>query len=248
MGLSWMSCAEIVSYEPTKVQAVIDKIIEDSSSHNSDVITPIKNIRIVNHSVLFDSGGFGCYGVESETSGIILFEKIFEMYDQPLIGFEYVSPCQSQGYFFSSTWAKPEGQVDWDNSETFFRYSRLLYDEGNLSDDPDEGDFDIADIWLITPDRLTKVQQHLPHLYAAYQNALENGFNQWEMLSDVGNVISYNVACEIADNYCPDTLDDILADCNKDMLEWIKDSNDLESIEDFEMPEDFPKLQIEFLF
>lgn len=61
-------------------------------------------------------------------------------------------------------------------------------------------------------------------------------------------VISYNIACEIADNYCPEALDNILVDCNKDMLECIKDSNALESIEDFEMSDDFPKLQTKLLF
>ena len=120
-----------------------------------------------------------------------LFEKIFDGFARALVYFEYVQPCQSQDYYVSSTWAKPEGVVDWEDSTTYFQYSSGLIEEGDLCEDADEGDSDIAFVWQIGLDRLEKIKEFTPNLYAACSAAKNDGFENWDECPDSKSVISY---------------------------------------------------------
>ena len=248
MGLSWQSCAEVVSYEPQKIKALIENIFLNPLGEDLDGITSVHNLRIQGKSVLFDSAGYGCYGVESENlMRSTLFEKILNAFTGALVCFEYVQPCQGQGYYFSSTWAKPEGVVDWEDSTTYFQYSSVLLEEGDLSEYAEEGDFDIASIFYITFDTLEKIKESTPNLYAAYSAAKEDGFENWDECPDLGLVISYKTVWELVESYS-DRYDDVINEFDGEIREWIKDENCLDSLEDFSLPDDFPPLQTKSSF
>lgn len=51
----------------------------------------------------------------------------------------------------------------------------------------------------------------------------------------------WGIVCKFADAYSEDP-DAVLEDCHKDMLEWLKQP-DLDNLEDFELPENFPMFQ-----
>lgn len=186
-------------------------------------------------------------GLNGKTPVLCSPLKLFERFDGALLCFEYVVPCQSQGYYFSSAWAKPEGEVDWDDSETFYKFCRLRLAEGEPSEVPDEGNFDIADTWYVGCERLEQVKDQLPHLYAVYVKAQQNGFDGWATTYMSGEtVINYEVACKLANLYGDDDKLSVLDDCEKDMEEWVKDSvvPDLDAANfEFEMPECFPEFQ-----
>jgi hypothetical protein len=224
------------------------KIFLNPLGEDLDGITSVYNLKIQGNSVLFDSAGYGCYGVESENQmRSTLFEKIFDGFAGALVCFEYVQPCQSQDYYFSSTWAKPEGVVDWEDSTTYFQYSSGLLEEGDLCEDADEGDFDIAFVWYIGLDRLEKIKEFTPNLYAACSAAKEDGFENWDECPSSKPVISYTIACELAESYSA-RCDDIIDELHTDMREWVKADNRLSSLEDFSLPGDFPLLQTTYLF
>jgi hypothetical protein len=97
MGVSWYSKAEVVTTEPEIVKDLILQIA------NEEDAAPVHNLEIKGNSIFFDSDGYNCFGVEWENyADALLFEKLFEQYVGALICFEAVSPCQQQGYFFSS--------------------------------------------------------------------------------------------------------------------------------------------------
>jgi hypothetical protein len=247
MGVFLLSCGEVVTTEPEKIKKLIEQIAQDKFPEAlGDTTAPAYDLKIENYSIFFNSGGYGCYGVEWENPSPILFEKLFERYTGALLCFEYVVPCQSLEDYFSSTWVKPEGEVDWGDSETFYKHHRLLLKEGDLSEEPDEGDFDVADIWHISCNRLEEVKEHLPHLYAAYMKAKQYGFDGWIQEFYLSNdtdtqLIDYNIACKLADLYSEEP-DAVVEDCHKDMVEWLKQP-DLDNLEDFELPENFPMFQ-----
>ncbi len=131
MGLSWYSNAEVVSYEPEKIKELVEQIPKKSDT------TSVYNPKIEDNSVFFSSAGYGCYGVAGECNRELLFEQLFEQYDGPLICFEYVSPCQSQDYFFNSTWAKPKGKINWEDYNSYLQFSRAFI----IGYDLDETDY-----------------------------------------------------------------------------------------------------------
>ena len=135
MGVFWQSSAEIVTNEPQKLKVLIEQISQDISD---DRVTPIHDLNIKGESLFFHSAGYGCYGVESENPCSLLFEKLLERFKGALLCFEAVVPCQSQGYCFSSTWVKPEGAVDWDDEETHYKHSRVLWEDGELKNPTQE--------------------------------------------------------------------------------------------------------------
>lgn len=249
MGVFWLSSAEIVTTEPQALKALIEQIITETSSDDLDAqVPPVHNLRIEKNSVFFHSAGYGCYGVEWENSCSPLFERLFECFEGTLLCFESVCPCQSQGYYFSSIWAKPEGEVDWDDSETYYKYRHILLEDGDPSEEADEGEFDHADVWCIDLGRLERIKEHLPCLYAAFLEAKQDNFEDWAHVSYSNDdtekqVISYEIACELAELYSSDE-GAVLDDCHKDMTEAIKITERLDILDlDFELPKDFPTFQ-----
>ncbi|BAU15160.1 hypothetical protein LEP3755_57170 [Leptolyngbya sp. NIES-3755] len=250
MGVFWFSSAEIVTTEPQELKALIEQITTETFSDDLDAqVTPVHDLRIEKNSLFFHSAGCGCYGVEWENPCSLLFEKLFERFEGALLCFESVSPCQSQGYYFSSIWAKPEGEVDWDDSETCHKYCHVLLEDGDPSEQADEGEFDHADIWCIDLERLERNKEQLPCLYTAFLKAKQDNFEDWAHVPYPNDdtetqVISYEVACKLAELYDDDELA-VLDDCHKDMTEAIKITDWLDILDlEFEFPEDFPTFQI----
>ena len=97
------------------------------------------------------------------------------LYDKALVCFEMVEPCQSQGYCFNASWAKPDGEVDWDIESTFYIHRRVLLEDP----DEDEGEFDIADIWFLSLEYLESNRDTLPNLTKLVNLAKETGFTDW---------------------------------------------------------------------
>lgn len=252
MGVSWYSKAEVVTTEPEIVKDLILQIANEDTA-------PVHNLEIKGNSIFFDSDGYNCFGVEWENyADALLFERLFEQYVGALICFEAVSPCQQQGYFFSSTWIKPEGEVSWDDDEideddedeidektqNFYKYSRVLWIEGDVSKEPDEGNFNIADIWYITFDYLERNKEVMPNLYAAYLKAKADGFDDWPInWNNKEKGISYETAQILGDIYS-DNQDDILEDCLENMGNWNCYPIDTNGDFEFELPENFPNLSI----
>lgn len=237
MGVSWYSQAEVVTIEPEKVKELILQIA------NEEDTSPVCNLEIQGNSIFFDSDGYGCFGVEWENyADNLLFERLFEQYTGALICFEAVSQCQQQGYFFTSTWIKPESEVDWDDEETFYKHSRVLWMQGDISEMPDEGNFNEADIWQISFDYLEKNQDNMPNLYAAYLKTQYEAFDNWAISGDGNKAISYEVAQKIGELYSDDE-DAVLEDCLENMRQWNSYPIDAENAcLEFELPENFPKL------
>lgn len=244
MGVSWYSQGEVVTTQPEIVRELILQIAHEEGT------TLVRDIEIKGNSIFFNSDGYGCFGVEWENyNDALLFERLFEEYTGALICFEAVSPCQQQGYFFSSTWIKPEGTVNWDDemdeeTQTFSKYSRILWAEGNVSEAPNEYNFNIADIWYITFNYLDNNKEVMPTLYAAYLKAKADGFDDWPISwNDKEKVISYEVAQTIAEIYSANQ-DDVLEECLENMRLFNSYPIDANRDFDFELPENFPNLLI----
>ena len=101
MGVSWHSHAEVISLEPEKIKQLIEEIDNDDNYDTS----LIRDLRIEDNSVFFNSGSYGCYGYD-EGDRDLLFQKLLEKYEGAIACFEYVQPCQSQGYYFTTSWIK----------------------------------------------------------------------------------------------------------------------------------------------
>jgi hypothetical protein len=265
MGVSWYSQAEVVTTEPETVKELILQIADEEKT------VPICNLEIKGNSIFFDSDGYGCFGVEHKNHyDSLLFERLFEEYKGALICFEAVSPCQQQRYFFTSTWIKPEGVVNWDEdymddwddeedeedeedennedededgkTKTFYKTSRVLWIEGDGSNPPYEGNFNNADIWWITFDYLEKNQEDMPNLYAAYIKAKAKRFDNWIIPWNREQGISYEIAQEIGELYS-DVVDVILEECLENMRKWNSYPIDADCADiEFELPKNFPKL------
>ena len=188
MGVFWDSYAEVVSSEPEAVKELIEKIINDHKNKNK-TITPIFNLRVENSSIFFDSKGYGCYGTSFENeSSEQLFEILFSQYEDPLIAFEHVHPCQGQEYHFNALWAKPEGKFDWDDETTYFIYRRMV------SNDEVSEDFDTSDVWYVSLEELEKKADSLPMLLALVQKAKQEGFDEWLKGEFVADYLSQSEA------------------------------------------------------
>ncbi|WP_016948896.1 hypothetical protein [Anabaena sp. PCC 7108] len=253
MGVFWYSKAEVVTTEPETVKKIIKKIARRKG------IPPVCNLKIKGYSIFFDSDGYGCFGVKGENYNPnppfnylpLLFQKLLESYSGALICFEFVSPCQGQEYYFSSTWIKPEGiaQIDGNWYEGCYKYARMLWwkneDISKTADDliPDDlvGRFDIADIWHIPID-LERYKENMPNLYAAVCKAKAGGFDDWAIDNYGNKVITFEVAEKIGALYS-DNRDNVLEDCFDNINKWNSFPADADR-EDFEfkLPENFPKL------
>lgn len=187
MGVSWHSHAEVISLEPEKIKQLIEEIDRDEDYDTSSV----NDLKIEDNSVFFNSGGYGGYGYNEEY-GDLLFEQLLERYEGAIACFEYAEPCQSQGYYFTTSWIKSEGDVDWDNEENCLIHKQaLIIDEYILDDDEKERlqkeesgwdwfeseeflDFQWAWIWSIAVESLLKQKNKMPSLYFIYQKCGNN--------------------------------------------------------------------------
>jgi len=264
MGTCWTSYAEVVSLEPERIKALVRQMSRDTKIDGDtgelEDVTCCGNVEIIGNSVFFFSWGYGCYGtdIDEQPDAIQLFEKLFERYSGALIAFEHVHPMQEQGYHFNTLWAKPEGEVDWDNEEAFYRHTRAVC-EGSSMDSIDHM-FDIVDCWYIDVDSLDK--EVVPNLYKVIQRAKEEGFEDWEKgetsdyFSDViydddeNDYISTDIIDSICEQYWDERGDDDqeIAYFAKDeiqilMADWIHEPMDDIPFE-LEMPTDFPDLQL----
>lgn len=73
MGIFWLSHAEVVTTEPQKLKELIEQIAQEEPSTETDSgVAPIHDLNVEKNSVLFNSAGYGCYGVEWENPGPLL--------------------------------------------------------------------------------------------------------------------------------------------------------------------------------
>jgi hypothetical protein len=251
MGVFWQSEAEVISQEPEIVKALIEEISNEEFEHLGlpSKPTSVFDLRIDDGSIFFNSHGYGYYGTNFENEASPqLFEKLFERYHGALFAFEHVHPCQSQGYHFNSQWAKPEGDLDWEDDTTYWIYRRMVTQETEL----DEGEFDIADCWHITLNELEAKQKNMPMLYALIQKAKAEGFDAWGD-GEIGNIevkdfISDDIVSSLIDEYWDEAEENQenmyspFDDIERHMTEWVKPPSDFLDAE-FEMPDDFPELR-----
>lgn len=245
MGAYWCSQAELVTTEPKIVKNLILQIASKKET------TSVHNLEIKGNSIFFDSDGYGCFGVEWENYGKgLLFKKLFEKYTGALICFEAVNQYQDLGYLFSSIWIKPEGEFNWDDdeeidetTETFYKKTRVLWIEGDVSEQPCEGRFDEADIWYITFDYLEQNKEDMPNLYAAYRKAKAEGFDDWPIsFIDKKKVISCEITQQIGE-LCSDNQDAVIEEFLENMRQLNSYQIDAEYADfEFKLPENFLKL------
>ncbi|MGI0483550.1 hypothetical protein ACN4EE_22555 [Geminocystis sp. CENA526] len=188
MGVSWYSHAEVISLEAEKIKQLIEEI-----DRNNDYDTSyVRDLRIEDNSVFFNSGGYGCYGYDPRYCRDYLFEILLERYKGAIACFEYVKPCQSQYYYFTTSFIKSEGEVDWDDEENCLVHKQaLIIDEDILDDDEKEMlnreesgrdwfeseeffDFQWAWIWSIAVESLFEQKHKMPSLYSIYQKCGNN--------------------------------------------------------------------------
>ncbi len=242
MGVFWRSYAEIATTEAEHIKSLIEAISQETFEDDGleEKTAPIYDVVIDGTSVFFTSNGYGCYGIEAENPGPLLFEKLFGCFDGALVCFEYILPCQSQGYYMSSTWAKAEGPIDWEDQDRFDKCCRIVLEEGELGEDYNEFDeFDTFSVWNIPLDILEKLQLHLPNLFQMYVRARENNFEDWVMFNDTHS-ITYNLASELAEEYVDD-VDAVIEDCIKDMKQDIRE-HFVDNLA-VELPKNFPEVK-----
>lgn len=216
MGVFWFSNAEVVTIKPHTVKKLIEEIVEEED------VTSVYDLEIRKKSIFFNSGGYGCYGEPFENPSLLLFEEIFKRFEDPLICFEYVIPCQAQGYCFSSIWKKREGKIDWDNE--YSPYSRRnfhIFEEANTSANYWHETFLDEALWYLSLNDLEKIKDHLPNLYAAYSEAKKEEFDLWIEGPDDTQGIDYELACELGYSFS-DNEDNVLEDCKNHSLELLK--------------------------
>ena len=150
-------------------------------------------------------------------------------------------------YAFSASWGKPDGEVDWDDDETFHIYRRVTLNDK----DEDEGQFDMGEIWFLP---IQAINQTMPNLAKLVDLAKKTGFSDWAVDPheyDSEPVILTETLWEISD-YLEDELDDYDEDLVSDAYTEVKedylnliDYIELDSAEfklPFELPENFHEL------
>ena len=204
-------------------------------------------MTINGNCILFHSDGYGCYGTDFEDVRVMLFEFLFENYDKALVCFEVVKPCQSQGYCFNASWAKPDGEVDWDDDETFYIHRRVHLEDP----DEDEGEFDIADIWFLPFEDLELSRETMPNLTKLVDLAKKTGFTDWatdptgynsepgilmKTIREIGDYLEAEL-----EGYDEDLVSETDFEAEEDRLEFLVDI-EIDNAEfelPFELPENF---------
>ena len=243
MGVHWRSYAGVISTEPE----VIKQLIEEAATED---VTNVYDLTIDGNCILFHSDGYGCYGTDFEDVHVMLFEFLFENYDKALVCFEMVKPCQSQGYCFNASWAKPYGEVDWDDDETFYIHRRVHLEDP----DEDEGEFDIADIWFLPFEHLESSRETMPNLMKLVNLAKKTGFTDWatdptgynsepgilmETIWEIGDYLEAEL-----EEYDGNLVSEADFEAEQDRLEFLADI-EIDNAEfelPFELPENFYEL------
>lgn len=135
MGVSWHSQAEVISLEPEKIKQLIEEIDNDDNYNTASIY----NLRIEDNSVFFNSGGYGSYAYD-EGYADLLFDILLEKYEGAIACFEYVLPCQSQGYNFAITYIQSETE----RSTHFVGFSMeedILHSDYDMDDENHEYNF-----------------------------------------------------------------------------------------------------------
>lgn len=239
MGDSYHSYAQVISTEPE----VIKQLIKDIKANDEDdEITFISDLRTEGNLVLFHSFGYGCYGTENGVADVMLFEYLFENYNKALVCFEAIEPCNGIEYWSSASWAKPNGEVDWDDCNTFHIYRRAVFD------DPDECNdsyFDIADAWFIRLDNLySRYGRELPQIKKLVETAKSQNFKNWAKSpydwnkDDLG--IFKSTLWEI-DAQLKLDASTAVEEANDDSFYWVSEI-ELQDLE-FELPSTFSELK-----
>ena len=240
MSVYWHSYAGVISTEPE----VIKRLIEEGSED----VTNAYDLTIDGNCILFHSDGYGCYGTGFEDVRVMLFEFLFENYDRALVCFEMVEPCQSQGYCFNASWAKPDGKVNWDDDETFYIHRRVHLEDP----DEDEGEFDNADIWFLPLN--CSYRDKMPNLTNLIDLAKETGFTNWAkdpteyhpepgILVETMWEIDNHLKAEL-EEYDEDLVTDADFEVEQDRLEFLTDIeiDDAEFESSLKLPENFYEL------
>jgi hypothetical protein len=246
MGTYWCSYAEVVSTEPE----VIKQLIKKAKTKDDIEFPSIYDLTIDGNSVLFNSGGYGCYGTDFEDGGgfrKMLFEFLFENYDRALVCFEVVETFQqTQRYHFTANWAKPDGKVDWDDESTFGIHRRVYFEDK----DKDEGEFDMAEFWFLT----LPIPSYMPDLEKLVGLAQEKGFTDWAtdpydsdsepgiLVETIWKICNY-LEAEL-EKYDED-LGSNACDEIQDYFLWLASEIEIDNVLDnaeFELPDDFLKL------
>lgn len=254
MGVSWHSHAEVISLEPEKIKQLIEEIIDEEKKRKYYCLSSVHDLRIEDNSVFFNSGGYGCYGYDAYYFiRDYLFEILLERYEGAIACFEYVQPCQSQDYYFTTSFIKSEGEVDWDDEENCLVHKQaVIMDEDILDDDQKEMlnreeswddsfeseeffDFKWAWIWSINIDSLLKQKDKMPSLYSIYQKC---GNNEAKITTSL--LYSWCGDEQISE----DELDSAINECKLDCLHTIQNFWDT-ILNDFEgkLPDNFPSFK-----
>ena len=247
MGVYWRSYAAIISTEPEVIKQLIEKAANihksyEQVSEGSEDVTNVYDLAIEGDCILFHSDGYGCYGTDFEDANYMLFEFLFENYDRALVCFEMVKPCQSQGYCFNASWAKPDGKVNWDDDETFYIHRRVHLEDP----DEDEGEFDNADIWFLPLN--CSYRDKMPNLTNLIDLAKETGFTNWAkdpteyhpepgILVETMWEIDNHLKAEL-EEYDEDLVSDADFEVEQDILEFLADI-EIDDAE-FELPFELP--------
>ena len=248
MGAYWHSYAVVISTQPEVIKQLIEEAANiykgyERVSEGSEDVTNVYDLTIDGNCILFHSDGYGCYGTDFEDVRMMLFEFLFENYDKALVCYEMVESRQtSVEYAFSASWGKPDGEVDWDDDETFHIYRRVTLNDK----DEDEGQFDMGEIWFLP---IQAVNQTMPNLAKLVNLAKKTGFSDWAVdpheydsepviLTETLWEISTHLEDEL-DDYDENLVFDAYTEVKEDYLNLI-DYIELDSAE-FELPFELPE-------
>jgi hypothetical protein len=254
MGKTWDSEAEVISLEPEKIKQLIEEIIDEDKKSNHFRISSVHDLRIEDNSVFFNSGGYGCYGYDAYYNiRDYLFEILLERYEGAIACFEYVQPCQSQYYYFTTGFIKSEGKVDWDDEKNCLVHKQALIINENILDDDEKEmlnreelgddwfqseeffDFQWASVWSINIDSLLKQKDKMPSLYSVYQKC---GNNEAKITTSL--LYSWCDDEQISEDELYLAIEEFKLDCLHTIQNfWDTILNDFEG----ELPDDFPSFK-----
>lgn len=143
MGVTYYSEAVIFTIEPEKIKNLIGQVYDlEPNNHgychlyldSVCAASTLCDLEIIENAITFNSGSYGFFGLD-EYCDIeeLLFKYLFDNFDGPLVCHESVRDCNNQDVFYSSTWVKQEGEVDYDSGEFACNHAAGK----TLNDDPD---------------------------------------------------------------------------------------------------------------
>ena len=187
MGVSWHSEATIFTTQPEVIKQLIEEtcrvIVSDGDRYNTisegsdELFTLVTDLKITDNTISFHSLGYGYYGIvapwDNPDDTPLLFEYLFNNYDEGLVCHEVVRSCQDDEFCFSVSWTKHEGDIDWEDGEeeTYSIISSTIAQSySDLLDD-----FDCILVWSTH----LKDPAITPSLKKLIKVAKEQGFTDW---------------------------------------------------------------------